>query len=246
MASRLGILTVLCGVLLQLSACSYIKSLFPDKGKDYQYTAEIPPLTLPAELKPHGAEPMPLQGPEPSGEGPANNTAAASIAETGNAAPAPKAEVSQAAAPTVEAVEKFEKVTVELIHYSDGENRLRLNVEKPRAWRLVSKALSRKSLEVTNRNQDEGFFVVQFDPSEQKFEDGTLWDEAVFLFKGFRTDEKEYVLKLEQYERDTEVIILDKEQQPLTGDEASMKLLALLQQTINADLAEKQQDKPKE
>ena len=38
-------------ILLNMSACTYIKSLFPDKEKDYQYTTEIPPLILPDDLK---------------------------------------------------------------------------------------------------------------------------------------------------------------------------------------------------
>ena len=38
-------------VLLNVSGCTYIKSLFPDKEKDYQYTTEIPPLIIPEDLK---------------------------------------------------------------------------------------------------------------------------------------------------------------------------------------------------
>lgn len=37
-------------VLLGLTGCGYIKSLFPDKEKDYQYTTEIPELVIPAGL----------------------------------------------------------------------------------------------------------------------------------------------------------------------------------------------------
>lgn len=248
MARRLVILAALGGVLAQASGCGYIKSLFPDKGKDYQYTAEIPPLTLPAELRNRAEpEPAPLQGPASAGEAEAGNAAGGNAAAgSGEAAPEEESVQREAPAPAAEPVEKFVPVAVDLIRYSDGENRLRLNVEKARAWRLVSKALSRKSLEVTSRNQDEGFFAVQYDPNEQKFEDGTLWDEAVFLFKGFGSNEKEYFLKLEQYGRDTEVIILDKDRQPLADDEAGLKLLSLLQQTINADLADKQRDRQKE
>ena len=33
-----------------LPGCSYIKSWFPDKEKDYQYTVEIPELVLPDTL----------------------------------------------------------------------------------------------------------------------------------------------------------------------------------------------------
>jgi outer membrane protein assembly factor BamC len=43
---------VLIVLLAALQGCGYIKGLFPDKEKDYQYTTEIPPLQLPADLNP--------------------------------------------------------------------------------------------------------------------------------------------------------------------------------------------------
>ncbi len=51
MKTKIITLLISSAVLSSLSACSYVKSLFPDKEKDYQYTTEIPPLTLPADLK---------------------------------------------------------------------------------------------------------------------------------------------------------------------------------------------------
>lgn len=222
---------------VSLTACSYIKSLFPDKEKDYQYTAEIPPLKIPADLKQRSSSSTSApQLPEASPQGDTPVTDAPS-ADTGSKDSVQNAEP---ATPVVEAVEKHEKISVELIKFNDGENRLRLGVESPRAWRLVNKALSRKSIEVTNRNQTEEFFVVQYDPDEQQVEDGSLWDEAVFIFRGFKGNEQEYLLKLEEHDRKTDVIILDKEQQPLSEDDtAGLKLLTLIQTTINADLADK-------
>ncbi len=224
-------------LLINLTACSYIKSLFPDKEKDYQYTAEIPPLNLPDDLK---KKPASLVSepklPDPTSPG----NAAINDKQPVEAASAPIAQNEEPAAPVViESVEKTEKISVELIRFNDGENRLRLGAEKPRTWRLVSKALSRKSIEVTNRNQDDGFFVIQYDPDEKKVEDGTLWDEAKFMFRGFQGNEKEYFLKLEEHDRKTEVIVLDKEQHPLSDDSAGLKLLTLLQTAINIDLADK-------
>jgi len=219
-----------------LTACSYIKSLFPDKEKDYQYTAEIPPLVIPADLKQKSsanASAPQLSVVSPQGDTPVTNEPSA---DSGSKDGVQNAEP---AAPVVEAVEKYEKISVELIKFNDGENRLRLGVESPRAWRIVNKALSRKSIEVTNRNQAEEFFVVQYDPDEQPVEDGSLWDEAVFIFRGFQGNEKEYLLKLEEHDRKTDVIILDKDQKPLSEDPAGLKLLTLLQTTINADLADK-------
>ncbi|OYV20391.1 MAG: hypothetical protein CG441_409, partial [Methylococcaceae bacterium NSM2-1] len=51
MKDKIGSFFIFATVLFNLSACSYVKSLFPDKEKDYQYTTEIPPLILPDDLK---------------------------------------------------------------------------------------------------------------------------------------------------------------------------------------------------
>jgi outer membrane protein assembly factor BamC len=224
-------------MLINVTACSYIKSLFPDKEKDYQYTAEIPPLAIPDDLK-KGSAATSLEPKLPDPSTQANTAIPGNPAIEAPSTSAVKDE--EPAATEIETVEKSEKISVELIRFNDGENRLRLGVEKPRAWRLVSKALSRKSIEVTDRNQDEAYFVVQYDPNEQKVEDGSLWDEAVFMLKGFKRNEKEYRLKLEELDRITEVIILDKDQQPLPNDNAALKLLTLVQTAIAIDLAEKQ------
>jgi len=224
--------------LFTLSGCSYIKSLFPDKEKDYQYTAEIPPLNLPDDLKKKPVSRLP----EPISHDLVATDETASAKKPAQAA-ADSVQTTQTEEPAtpvvVEAVEKSEAISVELIRFNDGENRLRLGVEKPRAWRLISKALSRKSIEVTNRNQDDGFFMIQYDPNEQKVEDGSLWDEAKFIFRGFQGNEKTYLIKLEELDRKTEVIVLDKDQHPLSEDGNGLKLLTLLQTSINSDLAEK-------
>jgi outer membrane protein assembly factor BamC len=231
-------LTLVGVVSINLTACSYIKSLFPDKEKDYQYTAAIPPLIIPNDLKQSSSSGASM--PKLPEETSQNDSAATDAKATGSESQA-DTQNTESAAPVVEAEEKYEKISVELVKFNDGENRLRLGLENPRAWRLVNKALSRKSIEVTNRNQAEGYFVVQYDPDEKQIEDGSLWDETVFLFSGFHGNEKEYYLKLEERDRKTDVIILDEEQQPLSDDDggAGLKLLTLLQETINADLATK-------
>jgi outer membrane protein assembly factor BamC len=51
MKTKIITLLISAAALSALSACSYVKSLFPDKEKDYQYTTEIPPLIMPDDLK---------------------------------------------------------------------------------------------------------------------------------------------------------------------------------------------------
>ena len=127
-------------------------------------------------------------------------------------------------------------ITVERAKFDAGENRLRINVPFSRAWRIVNKALSRKSIEVTERNQEARLITVQYDPDEQKVEDGSYWDEVVFMFSGIQSNEKTYLLKLEENNHQTDIVAVDEDQQ-LLSDAASFKLLTLLQETIKADLA---------
>ncbi|MDD4906388.1 MAG: outer membrane protein assembly factor BamC [Methylobacter tundripaludum] len=205
---------IIVAVLVNVSACSTIKNLFPDKEKDYQFTTEIPPLIMPPDL---------------AGDSIANVPAAAPVAES--------PDVAAAVPPTETAPTVDRKLTqVELVDAGEGTKRLRIGAPSTTAWRMVGKALSRKSIEVTNRNQDEGRFDVQYDPNKKEVEDGSVWDEVSFFLKGFELTEREYVLKLVENNRQTDVVILDKEQKPV-ADETSLSLLTLLHDTIKADLA---------
>ncbi|MGZ8186924.1 MAG: outer membrane protein assembly factor BamC, partial [Methylobacter sp.] len=68
--------------------------------------------------------------------------------------------------------------------------------------------------------------------------DGSLWDEAVFIFSGFQGNEKEYEIKLIEDNQHTNVIILDEDRKPVS-EGPGLKLLALLLDTIKADQADR-------
>ena len=252
MKTKLITLLISFAALSQLSACSYIKSLFPDKEKDYQYTTEIPPLILPADLNntlipgAHPKAPAPSLGFDAGVAVPpvAVNTPeeAASAASAVNTSVAPVENAAPAAAsPESEAEVPDTAITVERVKVDTGENRLHMNVAFSKAWRIVSKALSRKAIEVTERNQETRIITVQYDPDEQKVEDGSYWDEMMFLFKGIQGNEKPYLLKFEESNQQTDIVVVDEDQKPLS-DEASSKLLTLVEETIKADLAAKKPD----
>ena len=103
---------------------------------------------------------------------------------------------------------------------------------------MVNKALSRKAIEVTERNQEAKQITVQYDPDEQTPKDESLWDEAMFMFRGIQSNEQTYLLKLEENNKHTDITVADKEQQ-LLSDVASVNLLTLLENTIKADLVNK-------
>lgn len=254
MKVKVGSLLFSASVLINLSACSYVKSFFPDKEKDYQYTTEIPPLILPDDLKQNqipNVTPSPTPNPpvnadtdaasSPEASTVAGSTAASAapaINEPALTPPAPVENTAPAPTPESESIIPDTAITVERVKFDAGENRLRINVPFARAWRIVNKALSRKSIEVTERNQEEGVYTVHYDPDEQKIEDGSYWDEIVFMFSGIQTNDKEYRLKLEKNNQQTDIVVVDEDQQ-LLSNAASFKLLTLLQETIKADLATK-------
>jgi len=215
MKTKIGTRIVIAVILTNMPACSTIKSWFPDKEKDYQFTTEIPPLTLPADM----------------GKDSILNTAVA----------APVVETAEDVAPADEPVEtepvvERKLIQVDMVKSDEGASRLRIGAPLARAWRMVSKALSRNSIEVTSRNQEEGLVHVQYDPDAKVVEDGSFLDEIAFVFSGFESGEKEYVVKLTGNKQQTEVMVMDKEQKPLT-EGSGLKLLTLLHDTIKADLA---------
>jgi outer membrane protein assembly factor BamC len=213
---KTGRLLIIATALFNLSACGYIKSLFPDKEKDYQYTTEIPPLIWPNDLR-HNSTPA--------------HPAATIAPPVAASAPAASSENEPAIPDTA--------IKVEQVKADDGASHLRVNVPFIQAWRMVGKALNRKSIEVTERNQDARQFTIEYDPGEHaQAEDGSIWDEVTFMFGGIQGNEKTYRLKLTETHQQTDIVVVDEDQKPL-ADADSVKLLNLLETTLKADLTAK-------
>ena len=229
-----GLARLIVGIaLVNLSACSTIKEAFPDKEKDYQLTRDIPKLVLPSDLDKGSSLTV-------------SNTNRPQTSEA-SAEPVPETEAKPEAAaedrPALPADDDKPpldpaSVTVELLSSSSNINYLRINTAFADAWRIVSKGLSRKSIEVNERNQAEKTFIVQYDPDEKPVEDGTFNDEINFILKGFQSNEKEYLLRLVETNGQTDVVILNNEKKPVS-DEASLKLLKVLQHSIKSNLSGK-------
>ncbi len=195
---------------INLSACSTIAGFFPDKEKDYHYHKELPELELPPDLQ----------------------------------AKADKQQIS--------ADNKFLKqqkksegdaysstpVVVRWVKYDEGSVRIQMESSLKRAWPIVGKALSRNSIEVTDRNRSEAVYFVQYDPEVEKYEDGSIADEFGFFFGDNPRQEKEYHLRLAVDKNLTEVMVTDDKDKPLSeGD--GIKLLNLVYETIKASQEEK-------
>jgi len=230
MKTIISIITVVA--LSSLSACSQIKSYFPDKEREYQYTVELPALIYPADLKVKVLPVLPaaMTHAEPVNKPPVLSTYVATTPTAAKATPT----VDKAYSDEEELPAQL--ITVERINVDKGENRLRLNVPYIRAWRILGKSLSRKALEVMVRDQDTGLFTVKYDPDEQGLKEPSYIDSLKALIGDLRSNEKTYIIKLEKDQAQTEVSVLDKDQKPTT-DADSVKLLSLLQESIKADLA---------
>ncbi len=251
MKNRIGIIFIGIAATV-LAGCTYLQSYFPDKERDYQYTTEIPLINYPAELRKNQSTSSAAVVTSPTDnlvgretgtttddadQPPANNTSAENTSE---AAPATTPETtSTPVTPATESDDQDTVLSVEIIKYDDGESRLRLGAGHSKSWRVINKALSRNTIEVTERNSEQAQIVVQYDPDEKKAQDEGFMDEVMFIFHGINMNEKEYVLKLEQHDQQTDVIVLNEEHLPLLNDDAALRLLKVMADTIKADLTEK-------
>lgn len=135
-----------------------------------------------------------------------------------------------------EEVEEPEKpVYIELVKFSGGATRIRVEESFGRIWRLVGKAISRNSIEILERNQADRTYAIKYDADFEKVEDGSLWDEVVFIFGADPAKEKTYKIKVVENGALIEIIILDDKDKPLSKD-AGLVLLKLLYQSIKQDL----------
>ncbi len=238
---KMNVLTrLICAaaVLSALSACSTIKEAFPDKEKDYQFTTEIPRLIIPGDLangKASSASPASTPNTAATTATPPEEESKPEESESKTAA----SENTNTDTPDNEQPPIDPKsITADMLESSNHISYLRINTPFSIAWRVVSKALSRQSIEVNERNEADKTFTVQYDPDEKPVEDGGYMNEINFMLHGFLGNEKEYLLKLVETNKQTDVVVLNSEQKPST-DEGSLKLLKVLQQSIKANLAGK-------
>jgi outer membrane protein assembly factor BamC len=220
---------IVTALLQALTACSMMAGYFPDKEKDYQFSSEIPALKIPDEISNKGlAKKQSVQFKE-------DKERVAVMGDVVKAAPA-SAGTTTAAVEIIEP-EKVEPTRVELVKFANDETRLQINKSVLMSWRMISKALTHKGIEITSRDQANGEFTVQFDPNETDFLDETFWDELMFVFAKDHSQEKPYQIKLLARDKITEAVVLDEQGKPINSG-GGLSLLKLLATTIKADLAD--------
>ncbi len=244
-------------MLLNVSACTYIKSLFPDKEKDYQYTTEIPPLIIPEDLKKSqipslnsstsaavaAISDLPVEESSYISTKP-DTPAKATDSPTQPIAPE-NSPVSQAISPENLADTTDIPITVEPTNIN-GKNGLRLNTPATKSWRLVNKALSRNAIEIIDRNLETKIFTVRFitggKPAEK---DDSYWhnitstlDEVKSVLGITKETEHVYLIKLDEINQQTDVSVLDENKNPISNP-GGTKLLSVLEGTLKKEQAVK-------
>jgi len=231
MASKIIALSVSLLILFNLSACSALKGFFPDKEKEYQLITEIPPLIVPPDLS---SDAIQKRKTVDSGVPVYQNQEEPELVSEDRDSTTEENVFEENVVD--EKTETQESIYVDLIEFSGGATRIRIEDTIDRNWRTVGKALSRHSIEITARDELDRIYYVQYDPDFQKVEDGSLWDEVLFLFGSDPAQEKEFRVRLVENGSLTEVIVLDKNDKPLSKG-PGFKLLRLLFETIKEDLA---------
>lgn len=235
---------------LTLSGCSYVKSWFPDKEKDYQFHAEIPELIVPADLLAVGmpavknpllpVNQLPVEMPVKRAVSVTESTRPAATASAvppkETATPVVAVEAPIVVPPNTEPQSEPSLIPAEIAK-TDGIEKLRIAEPLIRAWRMIGKALSRHSIEILERNPGNGYFYVKYEPEPAKVEDKSLLDELNFVVGDDPNQAQELRINLtEMAPQMTEAQVADVEGKPLTDKQAS-NLLTLIKDTINQSLA---------
>ena len=223
-----------------LSACSTIKSWFPDKERDYQFTAEIPELTVPDDLKNRGMASLAVQPGESEPEVDSRRPVEAEVARGAVQADAEATQTNAtASAPERKKIEvkpetrEAEQAAAPEIIPDSNASSLQVDQAKTPATRMVGRALSRKQLEIVERNIDKGYFYVKFDPNAVEAKDESLWDELNFMFGDDPSQEQEYRISVRQVnEQQSEVTVQDSGGKSLSNAVANA-LLKLITDGIN-------------
>jgi outer membrane protein assembly factor BamC len=134
----------------------------------------------------------------------------------------------------------------EYVSYSDSAEKPMMKIKKlfDRSWILVEQALKLSKIEITDKNRDQGFFYVNFDPNAEESNDN-----VTFLFFEDEYDAAAYKLIVEWNETATEVTteLVNRVNTDLPDEEdmedfegsvvdGGAKLLKKLYKTIRDDL----------
>ena len=228
----IGLRLCLLSVLVLLSACSTIKSWFPDKERDYQFRSEIAPLVIPEDLKAKTSPTLPVARSPQQIANDAVKLASNENKKLQNADSSPQSDNAKSQAIPVDHADS------NTANKSAGTaSSLLIDQGSEQAWRMVGKALTQQKFEIVERNLEQGHFYIRFNPSNSNSIYTSIWDEFKFLFVDELNDEQEYRLKLSEISPlSTEVTVQDGQGKVLSNAIAN-QILKLITDGINGNNA---------
>lgn len=138
--------------------------------------------------------------------------------------------------------EKAAVTEVNIDSHSSGQMTLRINQNLARSWRIVGKAISRKNMEISERNLTGHYFEIHYDPEAKAMEDSSFWDDMRFIFGKENNQEQIYRVLLNETGNDTYIHVKPKDADDCTSDKCQ-KFFALLHESIQQSLSEAAQPK---
>ena len=228
----IGVRICLLSAIVLLSACSTIKSWFPDKERDYQFRSEIAPLVIPEDLKAKSSPTLPVARSPQQIAHDAVMAASNDNKNVQNANSSPQSDSAKSQAISATHADTNTSKTSSSIASS-----LVIDQGREQAWRMVGKALTQQRFEIVERNLEQGHFYIRFNPSDNNSIYTSIWDEFKFLFVDELNNEQEYRLKLTEISAlSTEVTVQDGQGKVLSNAIAN-QILKLITDGINGNNA---------
>lgn len=238
---------ILGGVALGLSACSTIKSWFPDKQKEYRYSAEIPALEIPPDVlgkkfdpnAPAAAAPTtPAATPAPAKRNVVNAAERPSApllpmpgssSSSAPAAPSARDAIDDSPIGKYKSAAAGAETSARLDKDSSGPH---IAVEAPFAnvWTFTEKALNRLHVEIKDKDRSKQVFYVLYSQNAAPYEDKGAWYDLTSVFRKSppKQAEHEYQVRLENIGGVlTKLRIADTSAQPLSEGESQVLLKAI-------------------
>lgn len=205
------------------TACSTIKSWFPDKERDYQFRSEIAPLVIPDDLKAKATPTLPVARSPQQIASEAIVAANNELKKTQTTNPIPAATKSEAVVATDSKDTKSKSANA-----GQTVSSLTIDQSRDQAWRMVGKALNQQKIEIVVRNSTDAYYDIRYDIDATKAEYTSIWDEFLFTFGDDPNNEQLYrVLLSETSPVSTDVTVQDE-----TGKSLSNRIANQLLQSI--------------
>jgi len=155
--------------------------------------------------------------------------------------------------------ESIKKGLDDQVHLDKSPTASTLVISRPfeQAWFILSVLLDQLGLEITDRNRDEGYYYVKYDPDRDYSKRQGFWDGMMSMFGEDNYAERTYSLKLVESYGETEVTAgfaqesddkpeRETEKQEDAAKDGPDRLLQALFQTLRNGMAEHSQRKRRE